>query len=145
MFATGTRVPTRSKPFLSMTHVMFSYNWDHQELVLEVFRVLKSKGIDIWVDVQGSSRLGKMAGSTDEMMIKATPPRSAFVKRRLVIHTRFIAGLESFEPRGRVCHQEIPGIRQLQPRGNARRNVSLCLSILCKCPHFCSFVEPMMA
>ena len=124
---------------------MFSYNWDHQELVLEVFRVLKSKGIDIWVDVQGSSRLGKMAGYIDEMMIKATPPRSAFVKRRLVIHTRFVTGRESFEPRGRVCHQEIPGIRQLQPRGNARRNVSLCLSILCKCPHFCSCVEPMMA
>ena len=143
LLATGTRVPTRSKPSHSMTHVMFSYNWDHQELVLEVFRVLKSKGVDIWVDVQGSSVLGKMAGSTDEMMIKATPPRSAFVKRRLVIHTRFVTGRESFEPRGRVCHQEISGIRQLQPRGNARRNV--CLSILCKCPYFCSCVEPMMA
>jgi hypothetical protein len=121
---------------------MFSYNWDHQELVLEVFRVLKSDGIDIWVDLHGSSRLGKMAGSTDAMMIKATPPRSAFVKRRLVIHTRFIAGRESFEPRGRVCHQEIPGIRQLQPRGNARRNVSLCLSILCKCHNFAIALNP---
>ena len=123
-----------------MTHVMFSYNWDHQELVLEVFRVLKSKGIDIWVAVQGSSRLGKMAGSTDEMMIKATPPRSAFVKRRLVIHTRFIAGRESFEPRGRVCLQEIPGICQLQSRGDAQHNV--CLSILCKCLDFALALNP---
>ena len=89
-FATGIRAPTRSKSSHSMTHVMFSYNWDHQELVLDVFRVLKSKGIDIWVDVQGSSRLGKMAGNTDEMMIKATAPCPAFVKRRFFIHTRFI-------------------------------------------------------
>ncbi len=57
-----------------MTHVMFSYNWDHQQLVLEVYRVLKSNGIDIWVDREGSSRLGKMAGSTDDMMVKVTAP-----------------------------------------------------------------------
>ena len=62
-----------------MPHIMFSYNWDHQELVLEVCSVLKSKGADIWVDVQGSSCLDKMVGSTDEMMIKATTPRSTFV------------------------------------------------------------------
>ncbi len=68
-----------------MTHVMFSYNWDHQQLVLEVFRVLKSNGIDIWVDVEGSSRLGKMAGSTDDMMVKVTAPRSAFVQRRFIL------------------------------------------------------------
>jgi hypothetical protein len=49
---------------------MFSYNWDHQGLVLEVVQFLKSKSVDVWVDVQGSSLLGKMAGSTDEMMIK---------------------------------------------------------------------------
>ena len=63
---------------------MFSYNWDHQELVLEVFRVLKSKGVDIWVDVQGSSRLGKMAGNTDEMMIKATAPCPALCQAPLI-------------------------------------------------------------
>jgi hypothetical protein len=55
-----------------MPHVMFSYNWDHQPLVLEVVALLKSKGVDVWVDVQGSSCLGKMAGSTDEMMIKVS-------------------------------------------------------------------------
>ena len=55
-----------------MPHVMFSYNWDHQPLVLEVAALLKSKGVDVWVDVQGSSCLGKMAGSTDEMMIKVS-------------------------------------------------------------------------
>ena len=58
-----------------MPHIMISYNWDHQELVLKVCSVLKSKGADIWVDVQGSSCLDKMVGSTDEMMIKATTPR----------------------------------------------------------------------
>ncbi len=68
-----------------MTHVMFSYNWDHQQLVLEVFRVLKSNGIDIWVDVEGSSRLGKMAGNIDAMMTKVTAPRSAFVQRRFIL------------------------------------------------------------
>jgi hypothetical protein len=123
-----------------MAHIMFSYNWDHQELVLEVFRVLKCKGVDIWVDVQGSSRLGKMAGSTDEMMIKATAPCPACVKRRSAIHTRFIAGRESFKPRGRVCHQEIPGICQLQSRGDAQHNV--CLSILCKCRNFALALNP---
>ncbi len=51
---------------------MFSYNWDHQPLVLEAVAFLKSKGVDVWVDVQGSSCLGKMAGSTDEMMIKVS-------------------------------------------------------------------------
>jgi hypothetical protein len=55
-----------------MPHVMFSYNWDHQPLVLEVVALLKSKGVDVWVDVQGSSCLGKMVGSTDEMMIKVS-------------------------------------------------------------------------
>jgi hypothetical protein len=102
-----------------MPHIMFSYNWDHQELVLEVCSVLKSKGADIWVDVQGSSCLDKMVGSTDEMMIKATPSRSTFGKRRLVIHTRVIAGRQSFKPRCRVCHQEIPDVFQLQSRGDA--------------------------
>jgi hypothetical protein len=54
----------------SMPHVMISYNWDHQALVLEFGEFLKSRGVDVWIDVQGSSCLGKMAGSTDEMMIK---------------------------------------------------------------------------
>ena len=118
-----------------MPHIMFSYNWDHQELVLEVCSVLKSKGADIWVDVQGSSCLDKMVGSTDEMMIKATTPRSTFVKCRLVIHTRFIAGRESFKPHGRVCHQEIPDVCQLQSSVDAQRNAqrNARLSILCKC------------
>ena len=75
MYATETPVSTRNEPLHSMPHIMFSYNWDHQELVLEVCSVLKSKGVDIWVDVQGSSCLDKMVGSTDEMMIKATTPR----------------------------------------------------------------------
>jgi hypothetical protein len=55
-----------------MPHVMFSYNWDHKALVLDVVAILKSMGVDVWVDVQGSSCLGKMAGSTDDMMIKVS-------------------------------------------------------------------------
>ncbi len=108
--------------------------------MLKVFRDLKSKGIDIWVDVKGSSCLGEMAGSTDEMMAKATAPCPAFVKRRLVIHTRFIAGRESFKPRGRVCLQEIPGVCELRTRGDAQHIV--CLSILCECRNFALALNP---
>ena len=60
-----------------MAHVMFSYQWDYQGLVLEVVRILKSQGVDVWVDVQGSTILGKMAGSTDEMMIKVCGSNTA--------------------------------------------------------------------
>jgi hypothetical protein len=35
-------------------------------------RVRGRYSVDVWVDVQGSSCLGKMAGSTDEMMIKVS-------------------------------------------------------------------------
>ena len=48
-----------------MAHVMFSYNWDHQGLVLEVVRILKSQGVDVWVDVQGSTILGNMAAHSE--------------------------------------------------------------------------------
>jgi hypothetical protein len=53
------------------THVMCSYNWDYQTLVLKLGAILKSQAVDTWIDIQGSSCLGKMAGSTDEMMSKA--------------------------------------------------------------------------
>jgi hypothetical protein len=62
---------------MATTHVMFSYNWDHQGLVLEVAQILKSKGANVWVDVQGSTILGKIAGSTDEMMIKVCSSKTA--------------------------------------------------------------------
>ena len=83
-----------------MPHVMFSYNWDHQELVLEVVELLKSKGVDVWVDVQGSSCLGKMAGSTDEMMIKVRNHNEFLC---LIINILFISGREPIKPRRRVC------------------------------------------
>ena len=34
--------------------------------------------------------------------------------------TRVIAGRQPFNPRGGVCQQEIPGVCQLQPRGDAQ-------------------------
>ncbi len=111
---------------------MFSYNWDHQPLVLEVVALLKSKGVDVWVDVQGSSCLGKMAGSTDEMMIKVSSCNGVcttlplayaylflFWRRAYGILTRFAAGRQPFKPRGGVCQQEILGVCQLQSRGDA--------------------------
>jgi hypothetical protein len=60
----------------ALSHVMFSYNWDHQALVLQVVALLKSNGVDVWADVLGSSCLGKMAGSTDEVMIKVPSSNS---------------------------------------------------------------------
>ncbi len=103
---------------------MFSYQWDYQGLVLEVVRILKSQGVDVWVDVQGSTILGKMAGSTDEMMIKVcssnTASCSAVGKCAQSLTTSVIAGPEQIKPCGRVCEQEIPRFCQLQSRGAAR-------------------------
>lgn len=107
-----------------MAHVMFSYNWDHQGLVLEVVRILKSQGVDVWVDVQGSTILEKIHGSTDEMMIKVcssnTASCSAVGKCAQSLTTSVIAGREQIKPRGRVCEQEIPHFCQLQSRGAVR-------------------------
>jgi hypothetical protein len=53
-------------------HVMFSYPWgQHQDSVRKMAQHLKSQDVDVWIDTEGSSLLGKMQGSTDEMMIKA--------------------------------------------------------------------------
>ncbi len=57
-----------------LSHVMFSYPWGpHQEIVREVANNLKANGIDIWIDVYGSTILSKMEGAvaTDDMMAKA--------------------------------------------------------------------------
>jgi hypothetical protein len=63
---------THSFALTNMTHIMASYAWgQHQDLVRQAVLALKSKGVDVWIDTEGSSLLEKMQGSTDEMMIKA--------------------------------------------------------------------------
>lgn len=34
-------------------HVMLSYHWDNKELVSKVYKVLKSRGIPVWMDIHG--------------------------------------------------------------------------------------------
>ncbi len=54
------------------SHVMFSYPWGkHQDLVRMMAQHLKSQGVDVWTDTEGSSLLGNMRGNTDEVMAKA--------------------------------------------------------------------------
>jgi hypothetical protein len=103
------RTWTVSRTFHQMPHVMFSYNWDHQALVLEVVQVLKSKGVDVWVDVQGSSCLGKMAGSTDEMMIKAVNLSSHVV---VFVSKKYLASAN--------CNQELRYARQQEKAGKLK-------------------------
>ena len=51
---------------------MASYAWgEHQDLVRQVVQVLKSNGVDVWIDTEGSSLLEKMQGDTDSMMAQA--------------------------------------------------------------------------
>ena len=42
-----------------MSHIMRSYNWDHQKLVKKVAAGLKERGIPAWMD------LDKMSGDTN--------------------------------------------------------------------------------
>ncbi|XP_064637006.1 uncharacterized protein LOC135493536 [Lineus longissimus] len=46
-------------------YIMMSYQWDSQELVLRVRDVLRSRGYNVWIDVE------RMAGSTLEAMARA--------------------------------------------------------------------------
>jgi dual specificity phosphatase 12 len=60
-------------------HVMFSYPWGpHQENVRDVAKNLRANGFDVWIDVYGSTILGKIEGAvaTDEIMAQAS---SSFV------------------------------------------------------------------
>jgi hypothetical protein len=80
-----------------MPHVMASYAWgEHQDLVRQVVQVLKSNGIDVWIDTEGSSLLDKMQGSTDEMMIKAVNLSSHVV---VFISKKYISSAN--------CNQEV--------------------------------------
>ena len=41
-------------PFqLGSKHVMLSYNWGVQEMVIKIFEILESKGLSVWMDVKG--------------------------------------------------------------------------------------------
>ncbi|XP_074655014.1 uncharacterized protein LOC141908741 [Tubulanus polymorphus] len=46
-------------------HVMLSYQWDRQELVKRVFKGLKVRGINVWMDIEGG-----MSGDINESMAK---------------------------------------------------------------------------
>ena len=49
----------------SKEHLMFSYNWDHQAVILRIVAEVKSRGFACWVDVE------KMQGSTCDAMAEA--------------------------------------------------------------------------
>ena len=46
-------------------HVMISYNWEQQELMLKIRDTLKNSGYKVWMDVD------KIGGSTLEAMASA--------------------------------------------------------------------------
>ena len=35
-------------------HVMLSYNWDHQDMVSEIYERLTAEGIPCWMDIKGN-------------------------------------------------------------------------------------------
>ena len=49
-------------------HVMLSYAWAQQELVIEFGKALKKKGYEVWRDQEGSALVQKMSGNTCECM-----------------------------------------------------------------------------
>ena len=46
-------------------HVMLSYNWGHQKEIKQIMQALRSRGYNIWIDIE------KMQGSTVEAMADA--------------------------------------------------------------------------
>jgi len=58
----GTGLPTQSKP---PPHVMVSYNWDHQDIILRVVESLQDRGYLVWVDTE------QMKGATVDTMALA--------------------------------------------------------------------------
>ena len=38
---------------LGENHIMLSYNWGVQELVISVYEYIESKGLPVWMDVKG--------------------------------------------------------------------------------------------
>ena len=38
-------------------HIMLSYQWDNQELVLKVYEYLKNQNLSVWMDIQGGMKL----------------------------------------------------------------------------------------
>lgn len=41
-------------------HVMLSYQWDVQDLVIKVYDRLKEHGINVWMDIRGGMCLPNM-------------------------------------------------------------------------------------
>ena len=57
----------------AIEHVMLSYNWDHQDVIKRLNLSLKTRGYDIWIDVE------KMQGSTVEAMADAVEGAAVMV------------------------------------------------------------------
>ena len=55
-------------PSKKKKHVMLSYCWAQQHLVIEFGTRLKNKGYEVWRDQEGSSLVPAMSGNTDERM-----------------------------------------------------------------------------
>lgn len=47
---------TKDQTISSGKHVMFSYQWDIQELVSTIYEFLISKGIPVWMDINGGMK-----------------------------------------------------------------------------------------
>jgi hypothetical protein len=63
-------------------HIMISYCWADSAkpgIVLDLAKLLRDYGIDVWMDRSGSSLVGPMAGSTDETMALAVESSSAVI------------------------------------------------------------------
>lgn len=52
-------------------HIMISYQWDCQEIVLRVKDELKSAGFNVWIDVENieGSTLQSMASAVESCMV----------------------------------------------------------------------------
>ena len=54
-------------------HIMASYNWDHQEVILRVVASLQSRGYLVWVDTE------QMKGATVDTMALAVEGSAAML------------------------------------------------------------------
>ncbi len=66
LFEVGGRVSTRSGDSaedVKQKHLMISYNWKHQDVVIRVMEALRARGYNVWVDVE------RMKGATVRIML----------------------------------------------------------------------------
>ena len=61
------------KSEVTQNHVMISYQWDNQEVLIEVKNRLQASGYRVWMDLE------QMGGSTLEAMAKAVEDSSVIL------------------------------------------------------------------